>query len=88
MFDIQSIDPAFGGVLLEFQAIVEGKSQDVDLSFRSSKIEDLCIDFTLPGYPDYVHVSACSSKMVSFFHHKTCIHVEVFADNSENSQFR
>jgi hypothetical protein len=24
------------------------------LLFRDTKIEDLCLDFTLPGYPDYV----------------------------------
>lgn len=76
MFDIQSIDPSFGRVLLEFQAIVERKkyvqslckekSQDIDVCFRNSKIEDLCLDFTLPGYPDYVDASACSSEMVSF----------------------
>lgn len=25
-----------------------------DLRFRGAAIEDLCLDFTLPGYPDYL----------------------------------
>ncbi|KAG8376513.1 hypothetical protein BUALT_Bualt09G0071200 [Buddleja alternifolia] len=74
IYDIQSFDPAFGRALLEFQAVVERKaylmshceekSQDLDVCLRSTKIEDLCLDFTLPGYPDYALVSASDSKMV------------------------
>ncbi|XP_075474736.1 E3 ubiquitin-protein ligase UPL4-like isoform X1 [Primulina tabacum] len=75
--DIRSFDPSLGKALLEFQAVVERKrclrslseeeSQDpsVGVCLRSIKIEDLCLDFTLPGYPDYDLVSAPDSKMVN-----------------------
>ncbi|KAK4481047.1 hypothetical protein RD792_011916 [Penstemon davidsonii] len=76
VFDIQSIDPAFGRTLLEFQAIVERKrylrslceenSHDLDLCFRNTKIEDLCLDFTLPGYPDYV-LPASDTMVVNLY---------------------
>lgn len=76
MYDIQSFDPELGGVLLEFQALVERKrhmesfcdgksSLDLELNFRNTKISDLCLDYTLPGYPDYVLNSASDAKMVS-----------------------
>ncbi|KAI3474020.1 hypothetical protein Pfo_028808 [Paulownia fortunei] len=77
LYDIQSFDPAFGRALLEFQAVVERKeylrslceekSHDLDVRLRNSKIEDLCLDFTLPGYPDYVLVSGSDSKMVNLY---------------------
>ncbi|KZV58123.1 hypothetical protein F511_37571 [Dorcoceras hygrometricum] len=73
--DIRSIDPSLGKALLEFQATVERKrylkslseeeSQDPGLCLQSTKIEDLCLDFTLPGYPDYDLVLAPDSKMVN-----------------------
>ncbi|XP_073151453.1 E3 ubiquitin-protein ligase UPL4 [Henckelia pumila] len=73
--DIRSIDPSLGKALLEFQAVVERKryvrslseeeSQDPSVCLRSIKIEDLCLDFTLPGYPDYDLVSAPDSEMVN-----------------------
>lgn len=76
MYDIQSFDPELGGVLLEFQALVERKrhleshpegksSLDLELNFRNTKIGDLCLDYTLPGYPDYVLSSASDAKTVS-----------------------
>ncbi|KAE8702083.1 E3 ubiquitin-protein ligase UPL4 [Hibiscus syriacus] len=36
-----------------------------DLCFRGTSIEDLCLDFTLPGYPDYVLSSKCNHKVVN-----------------------
>ncbi|KAL6521022.1 E3 ubiquitin-protein ligase upl4 [Orobanche gracilis] len=73
LYDIPSFDPAFGRALLEFQAIVEKKeylaslceknSHDLDVRLRGTKIEDICLDFTLPGYLDYALDS--NSKMVN-----------------------
>ena len=34
--------------------IVENSSSTQDACFWNTRIEDLCLDFTLPGYPDYV----------------------------------
>ncbi|KAL5721492.1 HECT-type E3 ubiquitin transferase [Ranunculus cassubicifolius] len=60
---IQSIDPELGKTMLEFQALAErnnnsqstsGKPFVSNLSFRNTRIEDLCLDFSLPGYPDYM----------------------------------
>lgn len=47
-------------------SISEERSHDLNVCLRSTKIEDLCLDFTLPGYPDYVLDSESESKMVSF----------------------
>ncbi|XP_051130279.1 E3 ubiquitin-protein ligase UPL4 isoform X2 [Andrographis paniculata] len=73
LYDIQSFDPAFGKALSEFQAVVERKeylrslcgSDNLDVCLRNTKIEDLCLDFTLPGYPDYALISEFDSKMVN-----------------------
>lgn len=65
LHDIPSFDAELGKVLGELHAIVCRKqhlesatrnNRDVvtDLRFRGARIEDLCLDFTLPGYPDYV----------------------------------
>ncbi|CAA6673508.1 unnamed protein product [Spirodela intermedia] len=62
--DILSFDPEFGMILLEMQALVRRKqwaeagrraaiAAAADLRFRGTPIEDLCLDFTLPGYPRY-----------------------------------
>lgn len=77
LYDIQSFDPALGKALLEFQALVERKNylssiseerlHDLNVCLRSTKIEDLCLDFTLPGYPDYVLDSESESKMVNLY---------------------
>ncbi|XP_020553308.1 E3 ubiquitin-protein ligase UPL4 isoform X3 [Sesamum indicum] len=77
LYDIQSFDPASGRALLEFQAVVERKeylrsvckeeSADLDVCLRNTKIEDLCLDFTLPGYPDYVLVPETDSRMVNLY---------------------
>ncbi|GAA0184288.1 ubiquitin-protein ligase [Lithospermum erythrorhizon] len=75
IFDILSFDPELGRALLEFQALVERKRfnesigrdksmLDLDLSFRDSSIEDLCLDFTLPGFHNYALTTSSDLKMV------------------------
>ncbi|XP_058090942.1 E3 ubiquitin-protein ligase UPL3-like isoform X2 [Magnolia sinica] len=65
LHDILSFDVEFGKILREMQVLVYRKqylearvSNDqkaiADLRFRGAPIEDLCLDFTLPGYPDYI----------------------------------
>ncbi|XP_010690374.2 E3 ubiquitin-protein ligase UPL3 [Beta vulgaris subsp. vulgaris] len=65
LHDILSFDPEVGKTLRELQALVcrkqylesiGGDHPDViaELCFRGTPVEDLCLDFTLPGYPDYV----------------------------------
>ncbi|XP_010265985.1 PREDICTED: E3 ubiquitin-protein ligase UPL3-like [Nelumbo nucifera] len=63
LHDILSFDAVFGKILQELQILVARKKyleamgrrdQIADLKFRGAPIEDLCLDFTLPGYPDYV----------------------------------
>ncbi|XP_050227305.1 E3 ubiquitin-protein ligase UPL4 isoform X2 [Mercurialis annua] len=65
LYDIQSFDPELGRTLLEFQALVQRKKflgsalgenscSTFDACFRNTRIEDLSLDFTLPGYPDYI----------------------------------
>lgn len=64
-------------MLHEFQALVnrkknlesvyEGNSElEQRLSFRDSRIEDLCLDFTLPGYPDIILASGSDHTMVKY----------------------
>ncbi|XP_047978352.1 E3 ubiquitin-protein ligase UPL4 [Salvia hispanica] len=75
LYDIQTFDPALGRTLLEFLALIERNKylishpeenvHDFDVRLRSTKIEDLCLDFTLPGYPDYALNSESQSKMVN-----------------------
>lgn len=61
--------------MLEFQALVnrkrflesvngENSPAEFDSFFRDTRIEDLCLDFTLPGYPNYVLASGPDYKMV------------------------
>ncbi|BBM99900.1 E3 ubiquitin-protein ligase TRIP12 [Marchantia polymorpha subsp. ruderalis] len=74
-YDIQTIDPELGKTLLEMQLLVRrkqylelqsGDNRKVveELSLRGSKIEDLCLDFTLPGQPDYVLKPGGNNLMV------------------------
>lgn len=76
MYDILSFDPELGKTLLEFKALVDRKrfsesvpggstTLEFDSCFRKTQIEDLCLDFTLPGYPDFVLSSRPDHKMVS-----------------------
>ncbi|KAA8535991.1 hypothetical protein F0562_028469 [Nyssa sinensis] len=65
LHDILSFDAEFGKILQGLQALVCRKQylesvgghncdEIADLHFRGARIEDLCLDFTLPGYPDYI----------------------------------
>ncbi|KAI9388896.1 hypothetical protein POPTR_009G134300v4 [Populus trichocarpa] len=64
LYDILSFDAEFGKTLQELHALVcrkhylESIGSDheaiADLHFHGTPIEDLCLDFTLPGYPDYI----------------------------------
>ncbi|XP_043700605.1 E3 ubiquitin-protein ligase UPL4 isoform X1 [Telopea speciosissima] len=76
VFDIQSFDPELGRTLLEFQALVDRKKllESVSVNsttiisescFRNTRIEDLFLEFTLPGYPDYILASGPDHKMVN-----------------------
>ncbi|KAM0841892.1 hypothetical protein ACQ4PT_058719 [Festuca glaucescens] len=49
IYDIPSFDPELGKTVVQFQAL----------------IEDLCLDFTLPGNPEYELVPGGSDKMVT-----------------------
>ncbi|MED6112874.1 E3 ubiquitin-protein ligase upl4 [Stylosanthes scabra] len=75
LYDIQSLDPGLGRVLQEFQALINrkkflenfnaGNELEFGLSFRGTRIEDLCLDFSLPGYPDIVLASGHDHTMVN-----------------------
>ncbi|OMO92775.1 Armadillo [Corchorus olitorius] len=65
LHDIMSFDAELGKTLQELHLLVcrkqylESMSGDnseaiANLRFRGAPIEDLCLDFTLPGYPDYI----------------------------------
>lgn len=75
MYDIPSFDPELGRSLLEFQALadkrrvlesVNGENSPIksELRFRNINIEDLCLEFSLPGYSEYVLSSEPNHKMV------------------------
>ncbi|KAF5737581.1 hypothetical protein HS088_TW13G00466 [Tripterygium wilfordii] len=75
LYDIRSFDPELGRTLLEFQALVNRKKHlascgnqsalKVESCYRNTRIEDLYLDFTLPGYPFYVLTSGPDHKMVN-----------------------
>jgi E3 ubiquitin-protein ligase TRIP12 len=76
IYDIQSFDSELAISLMEFQAIAcrrkyaeSNLMRDCqiisDLTYRGCRIEDLAIDFALPGYPDYMLSSGSSSGSVS-----------------------
>ncbi|KAF5752015.1 E3 ubiquitin-protein ligase UPL3-like [Tripterygium wilfordii] len=65
LYDILSFDAEVGKTLQEFHALVcrkqfleslDGDNCDAiaELCFRGAPIKDLYLDFTLPGYPDYI----------------------------------
>ncbi|XP_057456554.1 E3 ubiquitin-protein ligase UPL3 [Lotus japonicus] len=65
LYDILFLDAELGKTLQELNALVCRKHHiesigggytvtDANLHFRGAPIEDLCLDFTLPGYPDYI----------------------------------
>ncbi|PAN17002.1 hypothetical protein PAHAL_3G100800 [Panicum hallii] len=75
MYDIPSFDPELGKTLIEFQALVNKKKfletssttskHTAVLSYKNVKLEDLCLDFTLPGSPEYELIPGGSQKMVT-----------------------
>ncbi|KAI7724831.1 hypothetical protein M8C21_006945 [Ambrosia artemisiifolia] len=75
LYDVQSFDPVLGKTLIEFQALVERKKYlesigetsvgNLDPCYRETKVNDLHLDFTLPGYPDYVLASGPDREMVN-----------------------
>ncbi|PPD92712.1 hypothetical protein GOBAR_DD10344 [Gossypium barbadense] len=65
LYDILSFDGEFGKILQELHFLVcrkqylestgsESSAAVDELCFRGTPIEDLCLDFTLPGYPEYI----------------------------------
>lgn len=77
LYDVLSFDYEFGKILQEFQNLVNQKrllqavskghqKAITDLHFRGNPIEDLCLDFTLPGYPDYI-LKEGEEHMVALF---------------------
>lgn len=83
MYDVQSFDPELGRTLLEFLAVVcrrkyiestSGKNSGTgsDLLYRGSRIEDLCLDFSVPGYSDYFSASGDNSEVVTTLPFYTC----------------
>ncbi|KAL0923505.1 hypothetical protein M5K25_007564 [Dendrobium thyrsiflorum] len=76
LYDILSFDTEFGKILQELQILVSRKkvletsgrgNQRVttNLYFRGAPIEDLCLDFSLPGYPDYILKEGEESTVVN-----------------------
>ena len=77
LYDILSFDPELGTILLEMQALVS-KKQFLEampgdnrkiiskLCFHDATIEDLCLDFTLPGYPEDALKARESDTMVCY----------------------
>ncbi|CAM0958006.1 unnamed protein product [Alopecurus aequalis] len=90
IYDIPSFDPELGRTILEFQALVKRKkfletssedtsSQSADLSYKNMGLEHLCLDFTLPGNPEYVLVPGGSEKMVTLDNLEEYVHLIVDA---------
>ncbi|KAL5203531.1 hypothetical protein ABZP36_014483 [Zizania latifolia] len=76
IYDIPSFDPTLGKAVIEFHALVKRKkfletslertsNLVADLSYKNVRLEDLCLDFTLPGNPEYELVPGGSEKMVT-----------------------
>lgn len=76
LYDIQSFDPELGKALQNFKATARKNLDLTNMSIESSKsesvaslltteIEDLTLDFTLPGYPDYLLDPEKYNDMVS-----------------------
>ena len=73
LYDIKSFDLELGKTLEEMQNLVERHRQlkastrksKQTLCFRGQNILDLCLDFTLPGYPGHVLKPGGEDIMVS-----------------------
>ncbi|CAH1441958.1 unnamed protein product [Lactuca virosa] len=89
VYDIQSFDAGLGKTLIEFQALVERKKnlerfgKNSEFEFRGSKIQDLHLDFTLPGYPDYILASGPDKEMVNMMNLEN--YIELVVDATINS---
>ena len=77
LYDILSFDHELGTILLEMQALVSkkqfleampGDNMKIisELCFHDARIEDLCLDFTLPRYPKYALKAGESDTMVCY----------------------
>ncbi|WVZ84708.1 hypothetical protein U9M48_031703 [Paspalum notatum var. saurae] len=77
LYDIISFDTEFGKILQELQSLAarkrflescfSGSEKIEELCFRGATIEDLCLDFTLPGYPDYILKEGGESVVVNVY---------------------
>ncbi|KQK05853.1 E3 ubiquitin-protein ligase UPL4 [Brachypodium distachyon] len=76
IYDINSFDPELAMTLTEFKALTcqrkyiescstRDRQSTSDLSYRGCRIEDLAIDFAVPGYPEFVPSSKSSSDNVT-----------------------
>lgn len=50
----------------QFLDSCSSESQKIDLCFRGAPVEDLYLDFTLPGYPEYVLKEGGENAEVSY----------------------
>ncbi|XP_010543365.1 PREDICTED: E3 ubiquitin-protein ligase UPL4 [Tarenaya hassleriana] len=76
LYDIHSFDPELCKTLLELEALVCRRrlqetannncgATKLDVWFRGTRIEDLCLEFALPGYPDYNLAPSSDTDMVN-----------------------
>lgn len=90
LYDIMSFDTELGTTLQEMQALVcrkqflesmagDNSRELSELRFRGAKIEDLCLDFTLPGYPEYCLKTGGSDTMVDLDNLKEYVELVVDA---------
>jgi E3 ubiquitin-protein ligase TRIP12 len=89
--DILTYDAELGKTLQELQVLVcrkqhlESTSGDnseavADLRFRGAPIEDLCLDFTLPGYPDYILKPGDENVYNLYLEHVSMFCIHFFID--------
>ncbi|GBG69914.1 hypothetical protein CBR_g4741 [Chara braunii] len=75
LFDMKSFDPELGRTLEEMHALSRRRivlevspgnrqAEISNLRLMGSRVEDLCLDFTLPGYPDYELKQGGASQLV------------------------
>jgi len=105
LHDILTYDAELGKTLQELQVLVcrkqhlestSGDNSDAvaDLRFRGAPIEDLCLDFTLPGYPEYIlksgdeNVYNLHTLNISMFSMSFMIFFFLSQDMSDNTNFQ
>ncbi|KAJ4767033.1 E3 ubiquitin-protein ligase UPL4 [Rhynchospora pubera] len=90
IYDILSFDPELGRTLLEFQALVKkseilrsspvgNDASTSNLDYRGTKVEDLGLDFCLPGYVEYHLSDKNNSELVDIDNLKEYINMVVEA---------